>query len=259
MNLIYFDESGNTGNAKDDRQPVFVLCALMIESDEWQAIESELNAARASLFPDATLPSRFEVHGTELTNPRKSSFFYNHPPERRLQLYHDWMKIAASRKLKVFYRAIGKKRYARWLSAALGPDAQINPQIAAFVLLAQIINKHLASLTPSTHGIFISDESQEVMRDIEEAIRMLRLDSSVLRLSQVIEKGFFIQSHKSLLLQLCDLCVYSLRKREDEKLGKPLSATNQQLAALVDPLIYRGPEAMPEVLTWLQAQYSPTP
>src|SRR6478735_3690049 len=101
-------------------------------------------------------------------------------------------------------------------------------------------------------GIFISDQNQEVVRDIEEAIRLLRLDSSILRLGQVVEKGFFIDSAKSVLLQLCDLCTFSIRKREEQKIGRTLNPTNRRLASLADPLVCRGREAMPDVIAWLQ-------
>ena len=258
MNLVYFDESGNSGNRlKDEQQPVFVLCALMVEADRWQDIEAELNAARAALFPDSALSPRFEVHGVDLTSPKRSNFFFNQPAQQRLRLYHAWMDIAARRQLKVFYRAIVKQRYARWAETALRSGVQVNPQIPAFVLLAQIINEHLASLNPPSLGIFISDQNQEVVRDIEEAIRLLRLDSSILCLGQVVEKGFFIDSEKSVLLQLCDLCTFSIRKREEEKIGRTLNPTNRKLASLADPLVRRGREAMPDVIAWLQRQYSP--
>ena len=80
-------------------------------------------------------------------------------------------------------------------------------------------------------------------------------DPEILRLDRIIEKGFFIESHKSLLLQLCDLCTYSIRKNEEAKLGRPMSGPMQTIAALADPLIHRGNEAMPDILAWLQGQY----
>ncbi len=39
----------------------------------------------------------------------------------------------------------------------------------------------------------------------------------VLKLGQIVEKGCFIESEKSLVLQLCDLCVYTARQREEQK------------------------------------------
>ena len=166
------------------------------------------------------MPDDFEVHGAQLVNPRKGDFFRDHAVATRLQLYRDWMGVAQRDNLKIFYRAIVKKRYARWLQNTLGAGVLINPHIAAFAFLAQVINEHLQRLKPPSLGIFISDENREVVKDIEKSIRALRLDSSSLRLACVVEKGFFIESHQSLLLQLCDLCAYSLRKKEEEKIGR---------------------------------------
>ena len=43
MHLIYFDESGNSGtNLADPQQPVFVLGALIVPENAWQAVETDL-------------------------------------------------------------------------------------------------------------------------------------------------------------------------------------------------------------------------
>jgi len=45
MYLIYFDESGNTGNKLNDpQQPLFVLCALAVPEDKWLQVEQDLQA-----------------------------------------------------------------------------------------------------------------------------------------------------------------------------------------------------------------------
>lgn len=255
MHLIYFDESGNTGNnLSDDSQPIFVLCALAVPANRWQVIESDLTTARRAIYPDP-LPDSFEVHGAELMSPGKDCFFRGKPLEDRIALYKSWIEVAKSHSLRVFSRAIVKKRYARWLQETFGAGVAINPHVAAFALLSQVVNQHLASMSPPSLGILISDENKEVVKDIEKSIRALRFDESALRLGNIIEKGFFIESHQSLLLQLCDLCTYSIRKNEETKLGRQLSGPAQTIAELADPLIHRGNEAMPDVLAWLQGRY----
>ena len=52
MYLIYFDESGNTGNNLNDaQQPVFVLCALAVPKDKWLQVEQDLHAEIERSFP----------------------------------------------------------------------------------------------------------------------------------------------------------------------------------------------------------------
>ena len=46
-------------------------------------------------------------------------------------------------------------------------------------------------------GMFISDENKEIVRDVEKSIKVLRGMEGTLRLSQIVEKGFFIDSAKS--------------------------------------------------------------
>jgi hypothetical protein len=52
-------------------------------------------------------------------------------------------------------------------------------------------------------------------------------------------------------LQLCDLCAYSVRKKEEAKAGKPIKVPDEQGAALTEPLIHRGNEALVDALAWL--------
>jgi Protein of unknown function (DUF3800) len=256
VHLIYFDESGNTGiNLNDSEAPVFVLCALCVLADEWQDIEADLIASRDKLLPDL-IQKNIEVHAKDIVNPAKKHPLFGKAADLRLKLFEDWMRVAKARKLTVFYKAIVKKRYARWLKDSFNDDVKINPQIAAFVFLAHVINEYLASQQPRSLGIFISDENREVVTDIEDAIRILRISRTRLRLSQIVEKGFFIESKKSVLLQLCDLCTFSVKKREEEKIGRRISQTNRLLAKLADPVVYRGREATADVIAWLQQQYA---
>jgi len=256
VHLIYFDESGNSGNnLSDSEAPVFVLCALCVPADEWQDIEADLITSRDKLLPDL-VQKNIEVHAKNIVNPAKKHPLFSKSADVRLKLFEDWMRVAKARKLTVFYKAIVKKRYARWLKDSFNDDVKINPQIAAFVFLANVINEYLLSRKPHSLGIFISDENREVMTDIEEAIRILRISRDRLRLSQIVEKGFFIESRKSLLLQLCDLCTFSARKREEEKIGRRISQTNRLLAKLADPLVYRAREATTDAIAWLQQQYA---
>lgn len=55
------------------------------------------------------------------------------------------------------------------------------------------------------------------MPDIEKSVRLLRGEAGSLRLSQIVEKVFFIESRKSHILQLCDLCAYAIRRSEEQK------------------------------------------
>ena len=116
-----------------------------------------------------------------------------------------------------------------------------------------MLNDYLRSLPQAPLGILISDENKDVMYDVEKSIRLLRGDRGGLGLSQIIEKGFFIESDKSLPLQLCDLCALCLRRLEEQKTGLPIKPLDQNCIPWVQPLIHRGAEPLADVLAWLAA------
>ena len=249
MHLIYLDESGNSGaSLADTAQPVFVLCALLVPEDKWMSLERDLQKVIEAFFPSPR-PDDFEIHANELANPR--GFFRAFPIAHRLSFRDSLFEVARRHELRVIYRAIEKKRFQQWVAASLGAGVSLNPHIAAFPLVARVVNDHLRSLPGHPLGIIISDENREVVRDIEKSIRLLRGIEGQLHLSQIVEKGFFIESHKSLPLQLCDLCAYAARKAEEQKLGFKLKPVDATWASMVEPLVHRGDEKLPDVLAWL--------
>lgn len=253
MHLIYLDESGNSGgNLTDPQQPVFVLCALVVPEQKWQSLETALAAAVEASWPEPR-PDNFEIHASELINPR-NEIFRRATPAHRLEFMTAWLRIAAEHDLKLVFRAIVKHRYARWLHQKFGAGVIINPHVAALALVAQVLNSHLRTLPGSPLGIFISDENHQVARDVDKAIRLLRGVDGPARLTQIIEKGFFIESHKSLVLQLCDLCAYIIRRHEQAAAGSKSKPVDAELWKLVDPLITVGDEKFTDMMSWLESE-----
>jgi hypothetical protein len=253
MHLIYLDESGQTGtNLRDPVQPVFVLGALVVPEVAWLELEKELQSAIERYF-SAPRPDNFEIHATEISNPR-NGYFKQFAVAHRLAFRDEWFRIARQHGLKFIYRAITKSRFQSWILNTFGTGVAINPHVAAFPLVARVVDDLLKSLSGAPLGIFISDENREVVGDVEKAIRFFRGTEGVLKLGQIIEKGFFIESEKSLVLQLCDLCVYSARRKEEQKLGLPVKLLDQGGIPLIEPLIHIGDERLRDVNAWLEQQ-----
>ena len=250
MHLVYVDESGNSGNNLEDaQQPIFVLGALVVPETVWQAVENDLEASLANHFPQSRY-TELEVHAGDLRQGTRS--FKGVPIAPRLALRDEWLTIAGKHKLQFIYRAIIKKRYQRWMEGVFGKGILVNPHLAAFPLIAQVINNLLRDAGPKTLGIIISDDNREVVGDIERFLKLLRADPGTLGLDRIIEKGFFIDSSKSLLLQLSDLCTLQARKNEERKLGLPAKSVDDNGIALIQPLIHRGNEALADVNQWLE-------
>ena len=119
MHLIYFDESGQTGtNLRDTVQPVFVLGALVVPESAWLVLEKDLQAAIEKYFP-APRPENFEIHATEISNPR-NGYFRQLAVAHRLAFRDEWFRIAKKHALKFVYRAISKKRFLEWSHTSFG-------------------------------------------------------------------------------------------------------------------------------------------
>jgi hypothetical protein len=249
MHLVYIDESGNTGvNLHDSDQPLFVLAALIVPETCWQTLENQVEGALAELFPDLATAGA-EIHATDLRGGRGQ--FKGVSVKDRIAIRDRWLNIAKQQDLKLGYRAIEKRRFHQWQVSTFGDGVFINPHVAAFPLVARVVDEYLAALSPQALGIFISDENKEIVNDVEKSIRLLRGIDGRLRLNQIVEKGFFIDSTKSRILQLCDICALSLRKMEERKIGQPAKSFDDEGIRLVVPLIHRGNEALTDVLKWL--------
>lgn len=254
MHLIYLDESGNSGNnLSDPAQPVFLLCAMIVPEEKWLRLEGELSRVVDKHFRPPR-PVSFEIHGTELRSARGCCKGMS--VSTRIAFRDEWMDVAAAHGVKLVYRAIDKRRYQKWLQASFGAGVLINPHVAAFALVARVVDDYLKALPGRPLGMFISDENKEVVADVEKSIRVLRGAAGALRLGQIVEKGFFINSAHSLPLQLCDLFALSLRKHEEIKGGVPPKSIDETGIQHAVALVHRGNEAFVDVIAWLTQQQS---
>jgi hypothetical protein len=252
MHLVYMDESGQTGmNLTDASQPVFVLAALIVPESEWMKLEQAMKKAVEEHFPEPR-PQKFEIHAKAIRNGE--GYFRQFSVSERLAFRDKCLGLAQAHGLKLIYRAIVKKKFLNWVRETFGTGVSINPHVAAFPLVARVVNEYLASLPEPALGIFIADENREIISDIEKTIHLLRGTDGSLKLSRIIEKGFFIDSSQSLALQLCDLCAYSARKKEEAQAGLPTKPIDWKGMELIEPLIYRGNEAFLDTLEWLKGQ-----
>jgi hypothetical protein len=225
----------------------------VIAEEKWIQVEQDLYAETEKVFPSPR-PSNFEIHASDLANGKGQ--FRLISLGQRVAFRDAWFSVAAKHQLKIVYRAIVKKRYERWMQDTFGSGIVINPHVVAFPLVARVVNDYLKSLPDSPLGIFIFDENKEIARDVEKSIRVLRGIEGTLKLNQIVEKGFFIDSSKSVLLQLCDLCALTLRKMEEVKAGFRDSPIHHSGIRILDALIHRGDEAWRDVLTWIADEWT---
>jgi Protein of unknown function (DUF3800) len=255
MHLVYLDESGNSGvNLNDQDQPVFLLCAMVVDESRWHNLEAGLKAKLDVHLPDWRAHDKFEIHGADLR--RGAGHFEGMSPTARVAFRDDWMRVGAANDVRLIARSVHKKSYATWLASTFGHGVIINPHVAAFALLSRCVDNYMKTLPGPPLGMFICDDNKEVAADVEKSIRVLRISDGALRLAQIIEKGFFIDSKKSLPLQLCDLFALSIRKWTERRWGKPPKAFDDSGIELANALLFQDNKDDGDVLKWLTQQHT---
>jgi hypothetical protein len=250
MHLVYLDESGNSGlNLSDPQQPVFCLCAMIVAENQWQSLEAELKSVLDARFPAWRKIDGFEIHGADLRTGRGQ--FAGMTVDDRITFRDAWMTVGEKHGVRLICRTVFKKKFADWCVKEFGTGIRVNPHVVAFALLSRCIDNYLKALPGPPLGILISDENKEVVMDIEKSIHVFRGLDGVLRLGRIVEKGFFIDSSKSLPLQLCDLFTLSLRKKEERRRGLAIKPFDDSGIIISERLSYTDHQNDIDVLTWL--------
>jgi hypothetical protein len=204
MNLVYVDESGNTGlNLKDSQQPVFILAAMIVPEREWFTLEENFfRIARSLLGDDLSYP--FEIHATDLKSGRR------------------------------LFKTM------------------------ALPFVCMEVDHYLRQRGPDQLGMLIFDEQKENLDAVERSPRTLRLDStSILKTTNIVEKGFFVDSSKSFALQLVDMAAYHIRKYEESKLGFRVNPIDVRAFVDLKRLISTGVGSdLIDVVEWVKAYFA---
>ena len=110
MNLVYIDESGNTGlNLKDPQQPVFLLAAMILPESKWFSLEKLFFNTARKYFSDP-LPSPFQIQTKDLKSRR--GVFENLTFEQQLSFRDEMLQLLLDNKIVVIYRRIIKSKFA---------------------------------------------------------------------------------------------------------------------------------------------------
>lgn len=251
MHLIYLDESGNSGtNLSDPQQPIFILGALPIPEEKWKALVEKTEILKASFSKKLGRP--FEIHAHEISSGRGD--FRSIGLKDRLEFIHSALDLIIEFEIPFLYRAINKKPYAKWLIEHHGAGTHINPHLAAFPFLAKSLNTYLEQIDDTALGTLICDDNREVHLDIEASLSLLQKEIGDMGLNRLIEKGFFIDSRKSLPLQLADLCVYYARKEHERTLGMKPRSIDDEAIKRIEILSAQRFSNDEQVFAWLKKQ-----
>ena len=255
MNLVYIDESGNTGlNLKDSQQPVFLLAAVILPESKWFPLEKLFLDTLRKYFGDP-LPSPIEIQAKDLKSGR--GVFESLTFTQQLSFRDDMLKLLLDNKIAVIYMRIIKSKFAAFCDEQYGPGIKVNPYIMSLPFVCMEVDHYLRQAGDNQLGMFIFDEQKETLDDAERSLRTLRLDSrSILKTTNIIEKGFFIDSSKSFALQLVDIVAYYIRKYEENESGLRVSDIDKQTFDNIKNLasISIGSN-VDDILEWVKKHY----
>ncbi len=255
MNLVYIDESGNTGlNLKDSQQPVFLLAAMILPESKWFMLETLFYNIAKEYF-GAPLPDPFEVQAKDLKSRR--GIFKHLTLTQQLSFRDKMLQLLLDNKIAIIYRRIIKSKFAIFCEEHYGPGIKVNPYIMALPFVCMEVDHYLRQMGTNELGMLIFDEQKETLNDAERSLQTLRLNStSIVKTSTIIEKGFFIDSSKSYALQLVDLAAYYIRKYEENKLGLRVSEIDKQTFGKIKELVSMGiGSKLIDILEWIKSQY----
>ena len=159
MNLVYIDDTGNTGlNLKDNQQPIFVLVSIIVHSSKWFAMEKEFYDILKGHF-GKELPEDFELKAVNLRSG--ANHFKGLSMESRLAIRDRMFKLLLNYKIPIIYRRIIKSKFEEFCEKQYGPGIKINPYVMALPFVCMEIDNYLRQKNPAELGMLIFDEQKE--------------------------------------------------------------------------------------------------
>jgi hypothetical protein len=199
MDLIYIDESGNTGSRKDPDQPIHLIAGLIVHESRIRPIEDQIDQIAQQHFPEACLQDGFELHGADLFSGK--GCFKGIAPAVRVQAIADVLKALADNEAKIGWAAADKLRVrSGW-----------HPHRLAFVLLIERLELHLRNA--ESLGLIVADENKEVEQRLIDDLNVYKRSTTgfgwrPIRIRQIVDSIHFVQSKNNRLIQCADLIAY---------------------------------------------------
>jgi len=252
MNLVYIDESGNTGtNLRDAQQPIFLLAAMILPETKWFSLEQKFFEI-AERYLGRKLSYPFEIHAADLKSGR--GIFKDIPLKQCLSFRDEILQLLLDNEVAIIYRRIIKAKFEAFCNENYGPGIKVDPYVMALPFVCMEVDHWLKRKGANELGLLIIDEQKENLEYVERSLRTLRLDSaSNLKTTNIVEKGFFVDSAKSFAVQMIDLAAYYIRKYEESRMKLPVSDFDRQTFDKIKQLVSTGRGSkMEEILEWVK-------
>lgn len=241
--LLYADASGDSGffnsNNPDSSTSYYAISGIILNIEKWQDTLDKIIGFRKTLRDKYGFLIRRELKGSSFFHLKKSSFFENttyNSRKKRLSAYHfimrEMMNVLSD--VKVINLFLDKTK------TSISPDLYFN------VCWQNILERYEIFLTKNNgFGIFIPDEGNE--KELVRLTRKLRKFNPVtshfggsysFKTKSIVEDPFHRDSKDSYLIQLCDLIVHALYRREEPK-GSFKKYNGDRLLNYLEPLFLK--------------------
>jgi len=257
MKLVYIDDSGNTGKKLDDvQQPLFLLAGFIVDEDIWRSVDSAINEVKR----DYNLVD-VEIHSIEIMNGKKGTPYQEWDYAKKLNFFSDILSILKDFDISVIYFSVKKKNFKSYFQNKYGKDFEqqfnISPYLLSFSYILQISDAYLAQ--KSSNGILILDEQDEWKKPASKTFNILRtaVEEPEIKLTNLIDRSFFVDSKESNMIQLADVVAYTTKRYLESEIKEMTQAKINERKKLFD--IYKKKIFKPSfeysnhsILKWLE-------
>lgn len=214
MLCAYIDDSGNTGaRLNDPEQPFHYVGAIIVPEIAWMGLKTSLTRVAKDAL--GTVPDSFEFHGSELY--RGKGVWKHTSLADRMDIYRECLSLLNVYDIDIVYGRCDKKLMQRY-------TRPFHPHYIAFWLCLEGIAKYMAARDEL--GFIVADDSEEGTRKVaRKVLRDYRKKAPfgmAVDVSRVIDTVHFMSSIESPHIQLCDLALFVIRRKQvfnDDRYG----------------------------------------
>jgi hypothetical protein len=209
VRLVYFDEAG-IGSLADE--PITVVAAVIIHGDdEWSVVEGHIDSIINDLVP-ADSRKNFEFHAKELLHGSKRCDWGR---QKRWEVLTEFLKTFEKYQLPIIWAAADRtKTMAEFalIKEASQLGDPVLPHLLAFTLCQAFVEIWFRSNAANEKGICIADPvtgkmTKALLEGFHNHWRKNRIVPDMdFRNEHLIEAVSFVESHKSIGVQLSDAC-----------------------------------------------------
>ncbi|MCJ7816428.1 MAG: DUF3800 domain-containing protein, partial [Candidatus Aenigmarchaeota archaeon] len=210
------DESGTsdykTNAEKQKEKPLFIVGGVIIDEKEWRPIDKSISEFKKGI---SSLPENFRLHATDLIGGRE--IFKDIDQKERLKIYEDFLKKVNEYNYGVIFVSINKKQIVDnghdWSPLDVSCEA-LNRRYDMFLERQKINGLR----------VFEKSHKEPVLRNVMEKVKE---KGTIFRpeIKFIIGEPLFCSSTHSNFLQMADMILYTILKREADILHK--SSKNQ--------------------------------